>query len=191
MFNFEKKIDNMKKIIIFFLAAISLTSCMSNRYFIRHKDEICSLCPEKIIERHDSVFTSKIDTVYRVSTIDSLIIVSGIIGNLPQNFKTDTVRVIDKVYDASIWIENGRLKANIKHLNDSITTIVKSSATTSINTDQKNTVITKTVIKKAGRFYVWFFWIVVVIVVLTLVFYFLKKRYLGWISKLFDFNDYN
>lgn len=190
MFNFEKKIDNMKKLLIFILAAISITSCISTKYFNKHKDEICSLCPEKIIERHDSVFTSKIDTVYRVSTIDSLIIVSGIIGNLPQNFKTDTVRVIDKVYDASIWIENSRLKANIKHLNDTIDKIVIMNNSTVNNAESKNTVVTKTVIKKAGRFYVWFFWIVIVLAVITAVLWYFKKKYLGWLDKLFDFTDY-
>lgn len=184
------KINNMKKIIIFFLAAISLTSCMSNRYFIRHKDEICSQCPEKIIEKHDSIYTQKIDTIYRISSVDSIIIAAGIFANMPSGITTDTIRIVDKVYDASIWIENSRLKANIKHLNDTIDKIVIMNNSTVNNAESKNTVVTKTVIKKAGRFYVWFFWIVIVLAVITAVLWYFKKKYLGWLDKLFDFTDY-
>lgn len=180
----------MKKLLIFILLAISMGGCMSTKYFQKHKDEVCGMCPEKIIEKHDSIYTQKIDTIYRISTVDSLIIVSGIFANLPQNFSTDTIIVHDKVYDVSIWIENSKLKANIKHLNDTISTIIKTNTTNTSNLQNKTITITKTVIKKAGRFYVWFFWIVIVLFAITIVLYYYKKRYLGWISKLFDSFDY-
>ena len=159
----------MKKALILILAAISLTSCMSNKYFIKHKDEICSQCPEKIVEKHDSIFTQKIDTIYRISSVDSLIIAAGIFANMPAGITTDTIRIVDKVYDVSVWLENSRLKANIKHLNDTIDKIIVNNSSTVSNNDAKNTVITKTVIKKAGRFYVWFTWISLVLLIIGVI----------------------
>ena len=159
----------MKKALILILAAISLTSCMSNKYFIKHKDEICSQCPEKIVEKHDSIFTQKIDTIYKISSMDSLIIAAGIFANMPAGITTDTIRIVDKVYDVSVWLENSRLKANIKHLNDTIDKIIVNNSSTVSNNDAKNTVITKTVIKKAGRFYVWFTWISLVLLIIGVI----------------------
>jgi hypothetical protein len=180
----------MKKLLIFILLAISLSGCMSTKYFQKHKDEVCGMCPEKIIEKHDSIYTQKIDTIYRISSVDSIIIAAGIFANMPAGITTDTIRIVDKVYDVSVWLENSRLKANIKHLNDTIDKIIVNNSSTVSNNEAKNTVITKTVIKKAGRFYVWFFWIVIVLFAITIVLYCFKKRYLGWISKLFDSFDY-
>lgn len=166
----------MKKALILILAAISLTSCMSNKYFIKHKDEICSQCPEKIVEKHDSIFTQKIDTIYKISSMDSLIIAAGIFANMPAGITTDTIRIVDKVYDVSVWLENSRLKANIKHLNDTIDKIIVSNNSTVNNQDAKVQTVTKTVIKKAGRFYVWYFWISAIAIIICI---FLKL----WLGK--------
>ena len=179
----------MKKLLIFILAAISLTSCMSNRYFIRHKDEICSLCPEKIIERHDSVFTSKIDTVYKVATVDTLSIVTAAIAGLPENFNTDTVFFRDKTFETRLWIENSKLRAEIKHYNDTIDKIIVENSTIVNNNDMKSKTSTKTVVKKAGRFYVWFFWIVAVLAVLFIVAKLFLRKYVKWLDDLFDINE--
>ena len=168
----------MKNAILIILALATLTSCMSNKYFVKHKDEICSQCPEKIVERHDSIFTQKIDTIYKISSMDSLIIAAGIFANMPSGITTDTIRIIDKVYDVSVWLENSRLKANIKHLNDTIDKIIVNNSSTVSNTEAKNTVITKTVIKKTGRFYVWFTWISLVLLVVATVLYIIFHKYL-------------
>lgn len=104
----------MKKLFILILAATTLTSCMSNRYFIKHKDEICSQCPEKIVEKHNSIFTQRIDTIYRIHSVDSLIIAAGIFQNMPAGVTTDTIRIVDKVYDVSVWLKQqtqGKYKA--------------------------------------------------------------------------------
>ena len=167
----------MKNAILIILALATLTSCMSNRYFVKHKDEICLQCPEKIVERHDSIFTQKIDTIYKISSMDSLIIAAGIFANMPSGITTDTIRIIDKVYDVSVWLENSRLKANIKHLNDTIDKIIVNNSSTVSNTEAKNTVVTKTVIKKTGRFYVWFTWISIVLLVIGAALYIIFHKY--------------
>lgn len=176
----------MKKLFILILAVATLTSCMSNRYFIKHKDEICSQCPEKIIEKHDSIFTQKIDTIYKISSIDSLIIAAGIFQNMPAGVTTDTIRIVDKVYDVSIWLENSRLKANIQHLNDTIDKIIVSSNSTVNNSEAKTQTITKTIIKKAGRFYVWFFWIVAILLVLWIILKLWLGKYVKALNEIFD-----
>lgn len=176
----------MKKALILILAAITLTSCMSNKYFIKHKDEICSQCPEKIIEKHDSIFTQKIDTIYKISSMDSLIIAAGIFANMPAGITTDTIRIVDKVYDVSVWLENSRLKANIKHLNDTIDKIIVNNSSTVSNNEAKNTVITKTVIKKAGRFYVWFTWISLVLLVIGVILKLYLHKFVKGLNELFD-----
>ena len=179
----------MKNAILIILALATLTSCMSNRYFVKHKDEICSQCPEKIVERHDSIVTREIDTIFKISSVDSLIIAAGIFANMPAGITTDTIRIVDKVYDVSVWLENSRLKANIKHLNDTIDKIVIMNNSTVNNAESKNTVVTKTVIKKAGRFYVWFFWIVAVLAVLFIIIKLFLRKYLRWINELFEINE--
>lgn len=176
----------MKKALILILAAISLTSCMSNKYFIKHKDEICSQCPEKIVEKHDSIFTQKIDTIYKISSMDSLIIAAGIFANMPAGITTDTIRIVDKVYDVSVWLENSRLKANIKHLNDTIDKIIVNNSSTVSNNEAKNTVITKTVIKKAGKFYVWFTWISLVLLVVGVILKLYLHKFVKGLNELFD-----
>lgn len=159
----------MKKLFILILAAVTLTSCMSNRYFTKHKDEICSQCPEKIVEKHDSIFTQRIDTIYRIHSVDSLIIAAGIFQNMPAGVTTDTIRIVDKVYDVSVWLENSRLKASIQHLNDTIDKIIVSNNSTANNQDAKVQTITKTVIKKAGRFYVWYFWTSAIAIIICII----------------------
>lgn len=176
----------MKKTLILILAAITLTSCMSNKYFIKHKDEICSQCPEKIIEKHDSIFTQKIDTIYKISSMDSLIIAAGIFSNMPAGITTDTIRIVDKVYDVSVWLENSRLKANIKHLNDTIDKIIVNNSSAVSNNEAKNTVTTKTVIKKAGRFYVWFTWISLILLVIGVILKLYLHKFVKGLNELFD-----
>ena len=176
----------MKNAILIILALATLTSCMSNKYFIKHKDEICSQCPEKIVEKHDSIVTREIDTVFKISSVDSLIIAAGIFANMPAGITTDTIRIVDKVYDVSVWLENSRLKANIKHLNDTIDKIIVNNSSTVSNTEAKNTVITKTVIKKTGRFYVWFTWISIVGLVIFVLIRLFIGRFLGWFNQVAD-----
>ena len=159
---------------------------MSNKYFIKHKDEICSQCPEKIIEKHDSIFTQKIDTIYKISSMDSLIIAAGIFANMPAGITTDTIRIVDKVYDVSVWLENSRLKANIKHLNDTIDKIIVNNSSTVSNNETKNTVITNTVIKKTGRFYVWFTWISLVLLIIGVILKLYLHKFVKGLNELFD-----
>ena len=176
----------MKKLILLFIAAISMTSCMSNRYFVKHKDEICSQCPEKIVERHDSIVTREIDTVFKIISMDSLIIAAGIFANMPSGITTDTIRIVDKVYDVSVWLENSRLKANIKHLNDTIDKIIVKNSSTVSNTEAKNTVITKTVVKKTGRFYVWFTWISIVLLIVGILMKLYLHKFVKGLNEIFD-----
>ena len=176
----------MKKLFILILAAATLTGCMSNRYFVKHKDEICSQCPEKIVEKHDSIFTQRIDTIYRIHSVDSLIIAAGIFQNMPAGVTTDTIRIVDKVYDVSIWLENSRLKANIQHLNDTIDKIIVSNNSTVNTNEAKTQTITKTVIKKAGKFYVWFFWIVAILLVLWIILKLWLSKYVKALETLFN-----
>jgi hypothetical protein len=176
----------MKNTILIILTLATLTSCMSNKYFIKHKDEICSQCPEKIIEKHDSIFTQKIDTIYKISSMDSLIIAAGIFANMPAGITTDTIRIVDKVYDVSVWLENSRLKANIKHLNDTIDKIIVNNSSTVSNNEAKNTVITKTVIKKAGRFYVWFTWISLVLLIIGVILKLYLHKFVKGLNELFE-----
>jgi len=176
----------MKKLFILVLAVATLTSCVTTRYFDKHKNEICDLCPDSVIIKQNIIHTESIDTIYRVSSIDSMIIAAGILSGLPANITTDTIRIVDKVFDASIWIENSRLKANIKHLNDTIDKIVIKNNTTINNDEKKTQTITKTVIKKAGRFYVWFFWIVVILLVLWIILKLWLSKYVKALETLFN-----
>ena len=179
----------MKKL-LFISAIILLASTIScQRYIAKHKSEICETCPDKIIERHDSIVIQKIDTVYKVATVDTLSIVTAAIAGLPENFNTDTVFFRDKTFETRLWIENSKLRAEIKHYNDTIDKIIVENSTIVNNNDMKSKTSTKTVVKKAGRFYVWFFWIVAVLAVLFIVAKLFLRKYVKWLDDLFDINE--
>ena len=118
--------------------------------------------------------------------MDSLIIAAGIFANMPAGITTDTIRIVDKVYDVSVWLENSRLKANIKHLNDTIDKIIVNNSSAVSNNEAKNTVTTKTVIKKAGRFYVWFTWIGLVLLIIGVILKLYLHKFVKGLNELFD-----
>ena len=105
---------------------------------------------------------------------------------MPSGITTDTIRIVDKVYDVSVWLENSRLKANIKHLNDTIDKIIVNNSSTVSNTEAKNTVIPKTVIKKTGRFYVWFTWISIVLLVIGVILKLYLHKFVKGLNEIFD-----
>ena len=176
----------MKKL-LFISTIILLASTIScQRYIAKHKSEICETCPEKIVERHDSIVTREIDTIFKISSVDSLIIAAGIFANMPAGITTDTIRIVDKVYDVSVWLENSRLKANIKHLNDTIDKIIVNNNSAVSNTEAKNTVVPKTVIKKTGRFYAWFTWISIVLLIIGILLKLYLHKFVKGLNEIFD-----
>lgn len=103
---------------------------------------------------------------------------------MPAGVTTDTIRIVDKVYDVSVWLENSRLKASIQHLNDTIDKIIVSNNSTVNNQDAKVQTITKTVIKKAGRFYVWYFWISAIAIIICIILKLWLEKFVKGLNEL-------
>jgi len=174
----------MKKLLIILIAATTLTGC-HQQYVAKHKNEICATCPSE--HNNSSVYIEKwkTDTIYRVSKIDSLIIVARMTADcngkkVPCN--ADTVLIVNEKYYLHLWSENSNLKMTLRIMGDSIAEIIKTKETSDVKTETKT--ITKTEVKKAGRFYVWFFWIVAMLAVLWLILKLWLWKYVKWIDSM-------
>jgi len=108
------------------LIALLATSCVSQK----RVDKICQTCkPDSVIIKTDSVYIETIDTVYRISAWDSILLVSS----LDPEKIIDTIYIEDEHWKGQFFISQNHFKAQISHLSDSITQIVKTKAT-NVNT---------------------------------------------------------
>jgi hypothetical protein len=170
-------------IILLLLTAALFTSCITQK----RVDKICLTCkPDSVIIKTDSIYAERIDTVYKMSAWDSLLLVS----TWNPNKITDTIIIEDTHWKGQFYISQGTFKAQLSYLKDSITQIVKTIETIS-NTSQQEIIkvpipVNVPIRDKRFRFYRSFTWISSILVLLLLgvwVYFQVQKGKMQWIYK--------
>jgi len=155
----------MKNLILISLIAILLTSCITQK----RVDKICQTCtPDSVVFKTDTSYIERIDTVYRFSAWDSLLLVS----TWNPNKRIDTILIEDSHWKGQFYISQGQFKAKLSYLQDSITQITK-SIKSSVNTSIKEVIhvdkpVNVPIRDKRFKFYRSFTWIVSIMVLLLL-----------------------
>jgi len=101
------------KIIVAFAVVIFIISLFTSCISQKRVDKICQTCaPDSIVFKTDSIYIERIDTVYRVSAWDSLLLVS----TWNPDKITDTIIIEDTHWKGQFYISQGQFKAHISYL---------------------------------------------------------------------------
>lgn len=151
----------------------SLSSCISQKRF----NKICQsgACPSESVIIHDTSYIETIDTIYRLSVWDSILFMSSF-NPLKE---IDTIIIEDKFWRGQFIVSKNDFKAQISHLQDSISKIVKTIEKSSNNSEIKTVEVIKLVDKpirdKWYKFYCRFTWITISILLFILGLWIFRK----------------
>jgi len=142
------------------------------------------MCPTSEVTIRDTSYIERIDTIYRVSTWDSILIASSI---NPLKL-IDTIVIEDKYWKGQFIVSQNDFKAKISHLNDSIAQIVKSIEKASNNSEIKTVEVIKEINKPIRD--KWYFrfmfgfiitWLLILVVLVGWVYMQYQKGKIKWL----------
>jgi len=169
--------------LLWLIVCLMFTSCITQK----RVDKICQTCtPDSVIYKTDTSYIEKIDTIYRFSRWDSLLLVS----TWNSDKQIDTIIIEDTHWKGQFFISQGQFKAKLSYLKDSITQIVK-TIETSAKTSEKQVIhvdkpVNVPIRDKRFKFYRAFTWISSVLVLLFLglwIWLQYQKGKITWLSK--------
>lgn len=154
-----------------FIAIILMIALFTSCTTQRDIEKVCSsgLCPTEVIIQHDTSYIERIDTIYRMSAWDSLLFVSSL---NPEKI-IDTVIIEDQFWKGQFIISKNDFKAQISHLQDSITQIVKTVEKTANNSEIKTVEVKVPVnVPKYNKFFyfllIWFIVCIIILIIFAL-----------------------